>query len=184
MTSTIPERYVDWCRTGANEHIIINKQDHLTYRQLLGVLLALRNKIADGMKCDSEDSDEVGNKHTTCTWGLCTDDQEVYNDNRMHVFPKDFDERGRMTPLVPPGPLCPMQRVEKGSRTFGCFYQCRVFRPTKSDKTPPSREEALKLYDQQIKQVLGELAYEELRALEADPARDSARLIINLELRS
>jgi len=141
----------DYTYEGAYPSIRINNQSHLTMAQYLQVLQGLHNLIGNGKPLVLNDSNEVGNKHTHCTWGMCTGSPDIYDDPRMHIFPKDFIEDERVTPLLPPlGHYCPFddraRRHPEDSLegTWGCFYRCRIFRPVKGI-SPPTREEALEL---------------------------------------
>lgn len=150
------KKYEGWCRTGAYATILINNAYELTKEQMLQVLRTIRADIAAGRALDYEDSTEIGNKCTTCTWGMCSEDPKHAPDARLHNFPKDFDVSGRMSLLDnPPGHHCPM-RDTQGKRypAFGCFHECRVFQRSKET---PTREEALELYDKAIARLEEEL---------------------------
>lgn len=139
----------DWTHQGACPSIIINNQRELTIEQYQLVLQRLHDIVESGQKLVLDDSDEIGAKHTHCSWGLCTDNREVYDNPRMHTFPADFIKYGRMSPLTPPdGYPCPFDdRARKHPRddpakSWGCFYRCRIFQGR------VSREEALELIEE------------------------------------
>lgn len=133
-------------------------------------LRRFRARIAEGLALDLDDSDFPGDKYTSASWGLCCDnDLKAYPDLNDHTFParlaKDMRSKHEMllSPRDPPeGATCPMDRglqkpdpLNPGHQ--GCFYRCRLFRPVKGtlppgERTPrpPTREEALKLYDDLI----------------------------------
>jgi len=138
----------DWTHEGAHPSVIINNQKVMTVEQYRDVLLNLKSLIEVGEPLIQEDSSVIGNKYTHCTWGMCTDNQAVYFDPHIHIFPKDFLDDGRVTPIDrPPGLPCPFDeqsRRQAGDflEHYGCFYRCRIFNPLKgSDKI--TKEEAL-----------------------------------------
>lgn len=123
-------------------------------------LRRFRQRIVDGTDLETDDSDEIGNKHTHSSWGLCDDSEEMYPDANDHIFPADFLTRGRLTPrpVAEADRRCPMDRNNPSKLErqigivgrFGCFYRCRIFRPRPRGSAPPTREEAIKLYDDLI----------------------------------
>lgn len=102
-------------------------------------LKRIRAIIAGGRRLVAEDSTDIGNKYTICSWGLCSNDKEAWPDAIDHQFPFDFTSRGRMSPLYRKDP-CPLEQRRKG---MGCFYGCKGF-------TRLTRKEALELYDKEI----------------------------------
>lgn len=141
----------DYTREGACPSIRVNNQATLTVAQYRDVLQSLHNLVGNGKRLILDDSNEVGCKHTHCSWGMCTNSPDIYDDPRMHAFPKDFIDNERVTPLAPPrGHFCPFDdRARRHPQddpdgTWGCFYRCRIFRPVKGI-SPPTREEALEL---------------------------------------
>ncbi len=123
-------------------------------------ILALERNLArieNGTLLDLDDCNALGAKHTHASWGLCTDDLEVFPDAQDHSFPLAFLERDRRTPLSGAhGDTCPFDRQEvlkdgktvSGSApgdTSGCFYRCMIFRPKKGQPVP-SRAKAVELY--------------------------------------
>ena len=130
-----------------------------------------RARIASGEALDLDDCNATGSKHTNATWGLCSDDAKGYPDINDHTFPQRIadDLKAEYRPLLgarepPKGATCPMDRGPKpgkapewGEASTGCFYRCRLFRPVKGTlppgervARPPTKEEALKLYDDVI----------------------------------
>lgn len=119
------------------------------------------------MPLDLDDSNEIGNKYTSGSWGLCScSDVKAYPDINDHVFPNRLvDDMAKgygvlLSPRDPPeGATCPMDRGLQKPDPFnhghsGCFYRCRLFKPVKGTlppgervARPPTREEALALYD-------------------------------------
>jgi len=106
-------------------------------RHLLA-LKRIRAIIASGAAKGAVDSDEIGNKYTTCKWGLCNETKEAWPDPEDYIWP---DQKDRVAPVQRPR-SCPLRMHD--SVTHGCFYQCRAF------KTKLTREEALALYDVEI----------------------------------
>lgn len=108
-------------------------------------LRRFRDKIEKGAPFDAEDSCAVGDKYTSCSWGLCSCRNAAdWPDANDHLFPEDFVQRGRISPRYRDRDrACPLGAATESQ---GCFYQCRVFQ----HRQPPSREEVLKLYDELI----------------------------------
>lgn len=133
-------------------------------------LRRFRARIAAGLRNDLDDCTDSGNKFTHAAWGLCScKDIEAYPDVNDHTFPDrivDDMNEGRdilLGPRSPPaGATCPfdrgLQKPDKNNPgSQGCFYRCRMFRPVPGTLPPgerlpraPTREEALKLYDDLI----------------------------------
>lgn len=131
-------------------------------------LRRFRKRIAEGLELDLDDCNITGGKHTHATWGLCDGGTpEAYPDLNDHTFPARVasDLKHGYPPLLSPrdppeGATCPMDRGPKGGQPVGhsgCFYRCRLFQPVKGTLPPgeriprrPTREEALRLYDQMI----------------------------------
>lgn len=139
------EEFKSYCREGAYPSVVINNNETLTTEQYVDVLKRIRKTIAD-TPLAAVDSTAPGDKYTESNWGLCSELREHYPTPELHTFPKDFADDGRMSAL-PCGQevKCPMRA--SGTGGTGCFYDCRVF--SKKHKTP-SREKALKLYDDAI----------------------------------
>lgn len=133
-------------------------------------LRRFRARIAGGLDLDLDDSNFTGDKYTSGSWGLCScQDIKAYPDVNDHAFPDRIVEDMKSghgilpSPRGPPqGATCPFDRgrfkpdkLNPGSQ--GCFYRCMLFRPVKGtlpsgEREPrlPTREEALKLYDDLI----------------------------------
>jgi hypothetical protein len=101
----------------------------------------MRNLIAAGKALAFEDDDTPGNKHTECSWGLCSKAREAWPDAEDHLFPNRSSPKYRRDPHS-----CPFS---KGKRTTGCFYDCRIFQARRPANLP-TRAEALTLYDEAI----------------------------------
>lgn len=128
-------------------------------------LARFRAFVANGRPLALDDSDDIGNKHTHCSWGLCEDGPvygaESWPDPQDHLWPDRFQMDGRLAPKYRQNEQwCPFDRRLRVSTvqpkdyyelgTFGCFFHCRFFSP-KGPK--PTREEALNLYDVAIARV-------------------------------
>ncbi len=110
-------------------------------------LRRLAMRISAGEELRYEDSNETGNKHTICSWGLCSNDPEQWPDADDHIWPDQFTEEGRIAPrYLRPEQTCPMKGT--GRKGHGCFYSCKVFQGN-----PPSRLEAMDLVDKHLEQV-------------------------------
>lgn len=122
-----------------------------------------RGLIAEGLTLDLDDCNIPGMKSTEASWGLCSDSREMYPDVNDHTFPEDVNTHGRLGAREPPkGATCAFDRGRFKPDSLnpgagGCFYRCMLFRPVKGQlpKTErsarvPTKEEALKLYDDLI----------------------------------
>lgn len=133
-------------------------------------LRRFRERIASGLEFDLDDSEATGDKYTDAAWGLCScKETKAYPDINDHTFPArivDDMKSGYGVLLSPRDPpkeaTCAFDRgrfkpdpLNPGHQ--GCFYRCMLFRPIKGTlpkgervPRPPTREEALKLYDDLI----------------------------------
>ena len=148
------DKYKGYCHEGADPSIVINNSRELSAKQTLQVLENMLKYVEDGGRLTADDCNEMGNKHTSCSWGRCTANKDVYNDPHMHTFPQDFDETGRMSPIdwykkFP----CPFDSRDKPEE-FGCFYHCKIFTIRGGI---PTREQAVKIYKSAIKKFSSQL---------------------------
>lgn len=121
---------------------------HLSDDRYLAALYRQRDRIIAGLPFEAEDSDQIGNKYTHASWGLCSRDAGAWPDADDHLWPEQFAESGRVAPKYRrERQPCPMQR--KGGPT-GCFYSCEIF---KGRMGPKSRQRAIDLYEAQIGKV-------------------------------
>lgn len=125
---------------------------NLSDERYLAALKRIRALIANGINLVAEDSDVMGDKFTHCTWGLCSDRKSHWPDPEDHLWPDQFVEHGRVAPKYRDTDKqeCPLCVPHEGSGFKGCFYRCRVFQ--RKMKTP-TREQALRLYDEAIARV-------------------------------
>jgi hypothetical protein len=124
---------------------------YLSAARYRAALERIRGLIAAGGPLVAEDSTTVGDKYTRCSWGLCSHERAAWPDADDHLWPDLFLEHGRIAPRYrQPGQRCPMDRREAPDGFQGCFYTCRIFLPQKGE-APMSQEEALRLYDEQIR---------------------------------
>ena len=124
----------------------MNKSLYLTHEQHLKMLKKIKTLIEEGLELQLDDSDDIGNKHTHCSWGQCTSENW---DKDTLLWP------GRPTPKYhAKGQFCPFD-TRKQERTTklakspeGCYFRCMIFQ----GETIPSRTEAIELYQITIKQ--------------------------------
>lgn len=126
--------------------------DHLYMpnERWLEALKRMRARIASGLKLDAVNSDVTGDKYTHCSWGMCSHDKEQWPESGDHLWPDQFEERGRVAPRYSiEGQVCPLCAEAKHN---GCFYECRVFqrRRGRRGKKPLARSFVLHLYDEAI----------------------------------
>lgn len=116
----------------------------------------MRARIANGAILKFEDSEDIGNKYTTCTWGLCHDAAGFWEKEECQFEePAAAHRHGRYALVVrskhlPDKQKCPMDRGDGEQGEWGCSYRCRIFTPTEKR---PDRKRALQLYDDRIKEV-------------------------------
>src|ERR1700682_6336578 len=118
--------------------------------------LALRRCLAviqSGAPLRFVDSTTIGNKYTHCNWGMCSEAKAVWPDAEDHIWPREFEHRGRVAPLHwPEGQMCPMD-VRTTDTGNGCFHSCRVFQAQRMGVLPPTRDQAVALFEQRIAEV-------------------------------
>lgn len=124
-------------------------------------------RIEAGLELGLDDCNDTGYKHTSATWGLCSDEKAAWPDPQDHIWPEQFEKEGRVAPLDQhDGDHCPFDDIKRRSAvmrnsTFGCFYSCMLFRPFDrrfaSSQRRPSREEAVQLYKTRIEEAKKEL---------------------------
>lgn len=124
---------------------------YLTNAQYLEALKRFREAIAKGLKLHFFDCEEIGNKDTQATWGLCSRKKNMWPDKETHMWPDDPRDQNSDEiygiKYLGKDQLCPMDKREKVDG-MGCFYSCKIFQGPR-----PSREEALKLYDLKIERL-------------------------------
>jgi hypothetical protein len=135
---------------GVSPDIQINKLKRLPKERLLLALKRLRDAIAAGRALSYNDEPD-------CSWGLCHESAETWPDAQDHIFPIDFETRGRVTPLdARKSNECPLDRRNGGKAGMnGCFYTCMVLKPEKG-QPKLTRELALARYDAAIARLEGE----------------------------
>lgn len=131
---------------GAHPTIRYNLLDELPKDRLILALKRLRKRV-ETVDLSGYDDTTPGSKNNECTWGLCSDSEELWPDAQDHTFPHDFIDDGRMTQLGYQG-YCPMQR-EKGNGS-GCFWYCQFFQ---RKFTNPTREKYLKMIADKIAEL-------------------------------
>ena len=154
------KEFRSYCHEGALPHIVINNRYNMTLEEFLGVLERILESIKSGAELTCVDSTTIGDKYTRCSWGTCSFDKDHFPYPELQLFPQDFVDEGRVAPLEEPeGAHCPLRQRKPGDSpsvcSSGCFYQCRVFQP---DRVTPSREEAIQIYEEAIRQLKAKLA--------------------------
>ncbi len=122
------------------------KELYMSDERYLAALYRQRDRIISGLSFDADDSDQIGDKYTHASWGLCSEDKGAWPDAEDHLWPDQFTENGRVAPKYRnEHQPCPMQT--KGGGT-GCFYSCRIFKH--GTITAKKRIEAIELYEKRI----------------------------------
>jgi hypothetical protein len=136
----------------------INPWLYSPWPRFLASLKRMRERIAGGLQLRYWDSNTIGDKETSATWGQCSKEKEQWPDAEDHTWPDEFLKHGRVAPVyrnVADGQRCPFEVTNAGPGSgSGCFYRCRFFQSRKFERklglTVPTREEALQLYDATI----------------------------------
>jgi hypothetical protein len=106
-------------------------------------LRRMRARIASSLELRAVDSTTPGDKYTHCSWGMCSLDANQWPTANEHIWPDDFDDRGRVARRnLPADARCPLSNPIKN---HGCFYGCAVFTHKLKD-----REKAIALYSAYI----------------------------------
>lgn len=126
-------------------------------------LARLRDLIAEGRSLLYETRMVSDERVIYCSWGLCASDATTWPDAEDHLWPEDFAAFKRAAPKWRRDEhQCPMDvRSEDGyASSRSCFHTCRIFQSLRRQKRRdqrlrqiPTREEALALYDAQIKRM-------------------------------
>jgi hypothetical protein len=113
----------------------------------IAALYRQRDRIFSGIDFVADDSDEIGNKYTHASWGLCSNDKEAWPDAQDHIWPDQFEQRGRVAPKYrKQHQQCPIKA--SGGNGSGCFYKCQIFKSRAVTRN--TRQKAIDLYDAQI----------------------------------
>ena len=116
-------------------------------------LRRMRARVEGGIVFTAVDSDVIGDKHTSASWGMCSEAPDQWPDPDDNIWPEER-LRGRVASRHAPGG-CPMDLrtgTEQESR-IGCFYTCRIFtavRPARVHGDSAGRRVTLALYDEVI----------------------------------
>jgi hypothetical protein len=131
----------------------MSKDLYMPQARFIAALKRMRSRISEGLKLSGFDDTTIGAKDTQCTWGLCTGDPRQWPEANDHLWPEQFEEHGRVAPRYRvAGQHCPLDAEHRHpeQRPSGCFYRCRFFQ---RKHHTPSREQALKLYDEAIERA-------------------------------
>lgn len=105
---------------GVTPSIQINKLKKLPRDRYILALKRVKQLIEEGVPYHYFDEPE-------CSWGLCSEDKRAWPDAQDHIFPVDFETRGRMSMLD--HDRCPLDtRVaasdKKDGNLNGCYHSC------------------------------------------------------------
>lgn len=121
----------------------------LPWKRYVAALKRIRDQIQQGSTLNYYDNTTIGAKETHCSWGLCSAKKKQWPDPEDHLWPDQFIKYSRVAPkYLQREQMCPFDTREEGI-PLGCFYKCRIFQ----SKVPPTREEALELYQIEIKRA-------------------------------
>jgi hypothetical protein len=123
---------------------------YLSNARYRAALLRIRSLIQGGAPLVTDDSDVTGDKHTHCTWGLCSESGDAWPDAEDHLWPDQFLEHGRIAPkYLRKHQVCPFQKAAPSG--FGCFYSCVIFGVKRGSQI--TREQALAAYDRTLSRL-------------------------------
>ena len=99
---------------------------YMSQAEYVEVLKNLLSFVKSGIEFNAIDSAEIGDKYTTCSWGLCCDHITVYNRKGLNQFHDDFISRKRVAPkYFKEKQKCPHDTREgKELDLNGCFFTC------------------------------------------------------------
>ena len=133
---------------GVYPSIQINKLDTLPRDRYVLALKRIKKLIEDGVPYSY-------NHEPECSWGLCNESKEAWPDAQDHIFPIDFEQRGRISVLD--HDRCPLDARQATSPDQdddlnGCYHSCRC----KSKGFVPDRGKVVLMYDLRIRQYENE----------------------------
>lgn len=104
------------CAMTPDELQSAKKRLYMTDKMYLEALERLRKFVVAGLSLEYEDSNEIGDKYTCCTWGLCSELERMWPEPSMHLWPDQFIAYGRIAPLYcEHHHLCPCDTREEGN---------------------------------------------------------------------
>jgi hypothetical protein len=122
-----------------------NRNLYLTDEQYWRAVERLRGIVASSTQLHAVDSNVIGDKYTSCTWGLCSDERVMWPTPDLHLWPDQFTKDGRIAPKYrEDSQMCPMDKRSSPGHN-GCFYTCRIFNGEQM-----SRGRALALIDAKL----------------------------------
>lgn len=99
-----------------------------SYNSYRDTLATLKKRIVGGLALNYYDCEDIGNKNTECTLGLCDDSIEASQDGVYQtvgqICPHDsryFNADGSLTNVTPEAP-------------GGCFYTCHIFQHNRTKR--------------------------------------------------
>ena len=127
----------------------MSKNIYFSDERYLAALKRIRDLIVGGLQFIKDDDNTPGNKHTECSWGLCSENKQAWPDSEDHLWPDQFLNQGRVAPkYLKIYQRCPLNmRVTSEMTMNGCFYTCSVF---KNKGVKFDRNEVISRYNEQI----------------------------------
>jgi hypothetical protein len=123
---------------------------YMSNERYLAALKRIRDIIASGVDVKAENSNAMGDKYSSCTWGLCDDGKSHWPDAEDYLF-SPGNRPWVATKYFKNGQHCPMDSAPpEDGHVEGCFWRCLVF--NRGMKTP-DRSEALQLFDAAIERA-------------------------------
>lgn len=111
-------------RFGYDGKLRVNVLNSLSKSRFLLALKRLR-KYVEKTKFVAIDSEDVGDKYTYCSWGMCCDSPKVFPDKQDHIWPEQGVRNGKVSPIeLGKGHLCPHDMRKSNNDINGCFFTC------------------------------------------------------------
>ena len=117
---------------------------YLSDEAYLRALERIKKSIENDTILETDDSDIIGDKHTHCTWGLCSNLKEHWPDPNDYLWP---DQPNRIAPKYRnKKQYCPLDAEKGKGKQGGCFWTCQIFK----FKNKLRKETVLKYYEEAI----------------------------------
>lgn len=131
----------------------------LTQERYIEALQRQRRRILSGeVSLSGYDDETPGCKSTECSWGLCSKEKAAWPDAQDHIWPDQFEQKGRMAPLKRrPHQPCPLDKRGFNGQN-GCFWTCMFFQ---GDARNLPQEKVIQLYDKRIAEAVERLSVQQ-----------------------
>jgi hypothetical protein len=136
------------------DRVMIINDASMSDELYLAALKRMSEHIETGLPLVLWNSRIVG---THCSWGLCNNDPKQWPNPLYHVWPMDYLNKSRVTPVRQKSyHFCVFDSQECAPGTLdaskGCFWRCTIFQ----EHFRPSTNNAILLYERMIDQFQGD----------------------------